>query len=104
MSGVGETRTFTRGRVTVLERVAEKTPLRRYVHVLLSGLPLRDCTAQIDLSENIDGGTHISSHTTFRPRFLGTGGLYHRPLDGATRGFVEGLGRKAEDHLQKTGG
>lgn len=100
-SGIGEIRTFTTGRVTVQERVAEKVPLRRYVYVLLGGLAVRDYRAEIDLHEGVGGGTHVSWHTTFTPRFFGTGGLYRRPLDKATHAFVAGLVRAAEQRDEK---
>lgn len=95
-AGVGEVRTFTTGRVTVKERVIEKTTLVRYSYVLLGGLALRDYRAVIELNSAADAGTHITWHTTFKPRVPGSGWLYRRALAKATREFVAGLAAKAE--------
>lgn len=74
LNGIGEIRTFTTGRVTVEERVVEKTPLVRYSYVLLSGLAVRDYRAVIELSDAAEGGTHITWHTTFGLASLALGG------------------------------
>ena len=100
--GVGERRTFKTGRVTVEERVTEKVPRRHYSYVLLGGLALNDYKASIELRDNARGGTHIAWHTTFEPRLLGTGNIYRRPLDKATRQFVDGLVREGERRAEAT--
>ena len=48
-NGVGAIRRFERGRFTTRERVTEFAPDRRLSYRLLSGLPLRDYEAHIDL-------------------------------------------------------
>jgi hypothetical protein len=90
-----EERTFTTGRVRVHERVVERTPDARLVYELTDGLPLEDYRAVIELAPTPGGGTHITWHTTFRPRRPGTGWLYRRALDKATRTFVDGLAQHA---------
>src|SRR5438067_46868 len=63
--GVGAIRIFRTRRVTgeVINReeVVEAVPNRRFSYILLSGLPLRDYRADIDL-EPVDGGTTIHWH------------------------------------------
>jgi hypothetical protein len=95
-----EERTFTTGRITVHERVVEKVGDTRLSYELLGGLPLRDYRAVIDLTPTADGGTHLTWHTTFSPKVVGTGWLYRRALDRATRDFVEGLARHAQEAEQ----
>jgi len=62
--------------------------------VLLSGLPLRDYRADIDLRPGAEG-TEIHWHTVFKSKVPGMGGLYRRGLAKATRKFVEGLAERA---------
>jgi uncharacterized protein YndB with AHSA1/START domain len=101
-SGQPEERTFSTGRITVRERVVEKVPARRLVYTLLDGLPLKDYRAVIELSPTARGGTHITWHTTFEPKVLGTGWLYRRALDKATARFVEGLAQHAHQAERAT--
>ena len=88
--GLGEERRFRNGRVTVHEQIVERRPQQRLEYTLLSGLAVRDYRAQVDLWP--DGqATQIRWHTTFTPRVPGTGWLYRRALEKATRQFVDGL-------------
>lgn len=90
--GLGEVRRFTTGRVTVREEIVERRAERRLSYRLLGGLAVRDYRAEIDLRPRpAGGGTEIRWHTTFRPRVPGSGGLYRRALEKATRQFVDGL-------------
>lgn len=95
--GLGEVRLFRTGRHAVREQVVERRPERRLVYTMLSGLPLRDYRAEIELSGRPDGGTDVRWHTTFSPKVPGTGWLYRRALHAATRSFVDGLVRHALD-------
>jgi uncharacterized protein YndB with AHSA1/START domain len=90
--GLGEIRRFTTGRYRVREEIVEREPRRRLTYTLLSGLPLRDYRAEIDV-EPADGGAAIRWHTTFRPKLPGMGWVYRRALEGRTREFVDGLAR-----------
>ena len=92
--GLGEERKFKTGRYTVHERIVERTPERRLTYTLLSGLPLRDYRAEIDVEPDGEG-TRIRWHTTFHPKIPGTGWAYRRGLEKITREFVEGLAEKA---------
>ncbi|MEQ4305156.1 SRPBCC family protein [Plantactinospora sp. B6F1] len=77
--GVGAIRVFRTGRVTSRERVVERVPDRRFSYELLSGLPLRDYRADVDLTPE-RGGTSIRWHSTFSARVPGTGWLYRLAL------------------------
>ncbi|MEN3608460.1 SRPBCC family protein [Plantactinospora sp. ZYX-F-223] len=77
--GVGAIRVFRTGRVTSRERVVERVPDRRFSYELLSGLPLRDYRADVDLTPE-RGGTSIRWHSTFTAKVPGTGWLYRRAL------------------------
>ena len=90
--GRGEIRRFITGRYRVREEIVERDAERRLSYALLSGLPLRDYRAEIDLEPASDG-TAIRWHTTFRPKVPGSGWIYRRALDKLTRQFVDGLVR-----------
>lgn len=92
--GVTEIRRFKTGRVTVREEIVERDPERRLTYTLLGGLAVRDYRAEIDL-EAAGDGTEIRWHTTFAPKVPGSGWIYRRALEKATREFVDGLAEKA---------
>jgi uncharacterized protein YndB with AHSA1/START domain len=88
---IGEIRSFTTGSITVRERIVERDPERRLTYALLSGLAVRDYRAEVDLTPAAGGGTDIRWHTTFRASVPGSGWIYRRALEKATREFVKGL-------------
>ncbi len=90
----GEVREFITGRYTVREEIVERRPERRLSYVLLSGLPLRGHSADIDLTPRADG-TDIHWHTVFRSKVPGMGPLSPRGLEKAIRQFVDGLAERA---------
>jgi len=87
-------RVFRTGRTTSVERLVELEPGRRLSYVLLSGLPLRDYRADVDLLA-ADGGTLIRWRSTFSAKRPGTGWLYRRVLARFIRKCVEGLAEQA---------
>ncbi len=72
--GAGAIRVFRKGRVTGRDQVAEVIPDRRFSYVHLSGLPVRDYRAHVDLTPTAEG-TRISWHIEFTPNVPGTGWL-----------------------------
>jgi uncharacterized protein YndB with AHSA1/START domain len=90
--GTGEIRVFTTGRYVVREEIVERDAERRLSYALLSGLPLEDYRADIDLTPT-DGGTELRWHTTFRPKLPGSGWVFRRALASRTQAFVDGLAR-----------
>ena len=83
-------RHFRTGRTTSIEQLVELVPGRRLSYVLLSGLPLRDYRADVDLLPS-DGGTLIRWRSTFVAKRPGTGWLYRRALARFIGGTVRGL-------------
>jgi hypothetical protein len=73
--GVGAIRIFRKGKVTGRDQVAELIPDRRFSYLHLSGLPVRDYRADIDL-EPTEEGTRIRWQVSFTPRVPGTGWLW----------------------------
>lgn len=95
--GLGEVRRFRTGRTTVRERIVERRTDDRLAYELLSGLPLRDYRAVIDLADAPGGGTHITWHTTFRGAWPGAGLLGRLLLGPLTRRFADGLAAAAAE-------
>ncbi len=93
--GLGEIRRFTTGRVSVREEIVEKKRERRLTYELLSGLAVRDYRAEIDVTAVEPDQTAIHWHTTFKAKVPGTGWVYRRALEKATRAFVDGLAEKS---------
>lgn len=87
---LGAIRVFRTGRTTSREEIVVLEPDRTFGYALLSGLPLRDYRALVDL-EPRDGGTEIHWHSTFRAKVPGTGGLYRRILGAFIQRCVDGL-------------
>jgi polyketide cyclase/dehydrase/lipid transport protein len=92
--GVGAIRAFRTGRRTTVERIAELVPDRRFSYELVSGLPIRDYRADVDLETDGDT-TVIHWHSTFRAKVPGTGWLHERVLTAFIRRCAEGLSRYA---------
>jgi uncharacterized protein YndB with AHSA1/START domain len=99
--GLGEVRAFKTGRVRVREEIVECRPGHRLSYTLLSGLPIRDYRADIDLTPR-PGGTEIRWHTTFTAKVPGSGRLYRWGLaegDAAVRRRPRrGLGRQLTEY------
>src|SRR5215510_7001221 len=91
---LGAIRVFRTGRATSREEIIAFEPDRQFGYALLSGLPLREYRAFIDL-EPRDGGTAIHWHSTFRAKLPGTGGLFRRFLGGFIQKCVDGLAAHA---------
>jgi hypothetical protein len=77
--GVGAIRVFRRGRTTGRDQIVEIVPGRRFGYASLSGLPVREYRAHIDLEPDGDG-TRIRWQASFAPKVPGTGWLLERGL------------------------
>jgi uncharacterized protein YndB with AHSA1/START domain len=77
--GPGAIRVFRRGRTSGRDQIAEMVPNRRLAYVSLSGLPVRDYRAEVDL-EPTAGGTDVRWRASFFPKMPGTGWLLERGL------------------------
>lgn len=89
--GVGARRIFRTWPVEVLEEVPELIPEKRVSYLLLSGLPMRDYRADIDLEPSARGGTKIVWRSSFSPKIPGTGWLCRWFMGRVLRQMVAGL-------------
>jgi hypothetical protein len=94
--GLGGIARFVTGRHRVREEIVEREPARRLSYTLLSGLPLRDYRAVVDLTP-VGAGTRIRWSATFQPQRPGTGWLYRLALGRVFRGMVTGLAEAARN-------
>jgi uncharacterized protein YndB with AHSA1/START domain len=92
--GLGGIAQFVTGRHCVREEIVQREPARRLSYTLLSGLPLRDYRAVVEL-EPTGAGTRIRWSATFVPQRPGTGWLYRLVLTRIFRGMVTGLAAAA---------
>jgi Polyketide cyclase / dehydrase and lipid transport len=97
---VGAVRVFRSRWATSREQLVELRSGHRLSYTLLSGLPLRDYRADVDLEPD-DGGTHIRWRSTFDARVPGTGWLYRRVLAGFITACAHGVAHHA-DALHKS--
>jgi hypothetical protein len=72
--GLGAIRIFRKGKVVGRDQIAELLPDRRFSYLHLSGLPVEEYRADVDLEPNAEG-TIIRWHVSFSPKVLGTGWL-----------------------------
>ena len=91
--GVGAIRALRRGRTTGRDEIVEVVPDRRLSYRSLSGLPVRDYRAHVDLEPDGDGTT-ICWEASFSPKLPGTGRLLERGL----RRFLEQCARGLAEH------
>ncbi len=91
--GVGAIRIFRRGRTTGRDEIVEVVPDRRLSYRSLSGLPVRDYRAHVDLEPDGDGTT-IRWEASFAPKVVGAGWLLERGL----RRFLEKCARGLAEH------
>ncbi|OHV05443.1 SRPBCC family protein [Mycobacterium talmoniae] len=95
---VGAVRVFRFRRLglkfTTRERIVELAPSRRFGYELVSGLPLPDYRAVVDLAPSAEGGTVINWSGSWLPK-PGTGFLTELAIARLYRQFSQGLARKA---------
>ena len=92
--GPGAIRVNRRRRTTGRDQIVDVAPDRLFRYVSLSGLPVRDYHAEVEL-EIVPGGTEIRWHATFFPKMPGTGWLLERGLRRFLRQCARGLAAEA---------
>jgi hypothetical protein len=92
--GVGAIRRFGTGPGVSREQVVEFTPPRHLAYVILSGLPVQDYRADVELSPD-DGGTLIAWRARFTPKLPGSGPALTVFLRSILTAFARGLARHA---------
>jgi hypothetical protein len=86
--GVGALRWLRSGRYTTVERVVEMVEAQRLSYRVVSGLPVKDYLATVELTP--DGtGTRVDWSATYAPTILGR--LAHRRLTGVYERCVRDL-------------
>lgn len=94
--GLGAVRRLRSGRTAVVERVVASEPSRLTRYELVSGLPVRDYRASVELVGEPDGGTTITWSASFRGSAPFVGGYLRRRLDDFFAVTVDRLARAAE--------
>jgi hypothetical protein len=92
--GVGAIRRLGSAPFFSREEVVEYEPPRRLSYVLLSGMPVRDYRADVELIPD-GAGTEIRWRSSFVPKIPGTGPLFRRLMAGIVGGFARRLATKA---------
>jgi uncharacterized protein YndB with AHSA1/START domain len=88
--GVGAIRKFGRWPQTSREQIVAYDPPHHLAYRVLSGVPVRDYRADIDIAPE-GAGTMLRWRATFTPKIPGTGALFARVL----RAIVGGFARRA---------
>jgi hypothetical protein len=95
--GVGAIRIFSTKVSRAREEIVELVPERRLSYVLLSGFPLRDYRADVELEPTEDGGTIIRWRSRFFAKYPGTGWFWQlfiqRVLERISRDLAVAAGR-----------
>jgi len=92
--GVGSIRALTRGRIHGRDQVVELVPDARFSYIHLTGLPVRDYRAAVDLTPD-SGGTQITWRASFRPKYVGTGWFWRLGITRMLRQSATGLAQYA---------
>jgi len=94
--GIGAVRVFRNGRIEGRDTIAELVTDRRFGYTHVSGLPIKDYRADVDLEP--DGtGTRIRWRASFRPAVPGTGPFLRLALGRFLRQCAEGLADHADE-------
>lgn len=92
--GVGAIRLLGLRRVHTRERIEEYDPPRRLAYSILSGVPVRDYLAVVELTPE-DGGTRIIWRGSFEPKLSGTGTVMRLFLRATIADFTRRLAKAA---------
>ena len=99
--GVGAIRIFRRGRVTGRDEVAGLVPDRRFSYRHLSGLPVRDYRAGVDLSPTRTAARRSAGGCRSGRALPGTGWVYRLGIGRMLRQSAQGLATHAAQHPQQ---
>jgi uncharacterized protein YndB with AHSA1/START domain len=92
--GVGAIRLLGLKRVHTRERIEEYEPPHRLAYSILSGVPIRDYLAVVELTAE-EGGTRIVWRGTFEPKLPGTGAALRLFLRTTIADFTRRLAKAA---------
>lgn len=91
--GPGAIRVLRRGRTTGRDQIVDVAPDQLFGYVSLSGVPVRDYHADVELQLSA-GGTDIHWRASFLPKMRGTGWILERGL----RRFLQQCAQGLADH------
>jgi uncharacterized protein YndB with AHSA1/START domain len=94
--GLGAIRIFRTGRSRSREEVVAVEADHHFAYTLLEGLPLRGYRADITL-EPTGGGTTITWHSEFDPKYPGTGWAFRLGLGTFIQRMVDGLAARTSE-------
>jgi hypothetical protein len=92
--GLGAIRALTQGRRTLREEIVTFEPPTRFSYRVLSGIPVRDYLADVELSDNGRGGTTIVWTSAFSAAPV-VDVLIHRKLTGVIHEVATRLAARA---------
>ncbi|MGH3901922.1 MAG: SRPBCC family protein [Pseudonocardiaceae bacterium] len=93
--GIGAIRIFRKGRMSGRDQIVGLVPGQRFSYRHLTGLPVRDYRADVDLESN-EGLTRIRWHVSFTPKLPGTGWLWRWGIGRLVRQSARGLAVHAQ--------
>jgi hypothetical protein len=94
--GVGAIRVFITKVSRAREEVVEFVPDRRLSYILLSGFPLRDYRADVELQRTDTNGTVINWSASFYPKYFGTGWMWRLFISLVIASIARSLASAAE--------
>ena len=101
-NGLGAIRVLTQGKRNLREEVVAFEPSVRFDYRVLSGIPVRDYVARVDLSDRAGGGTTIRWRSTFSAAPL-LDVVIRRKLTGVIHDVASRMAARAEhDHRAAT--
>jgi uncharacterized protein YndB with AHSA1/START domain len=97
LSGIGAVRVLTTPLGKVREEIVELVPNRRLSYAFLSGLPLRNYLAEVDLERLRDSTIMIVWQASFEAKYPGTGWFWRWLLGRVIKRVAEDLASGAND-------
>jgi len=94
--GIGAIRVMSTRISRVREQIIDAEPDTRFSYTLLSGLPLKDYRADVELTA-FGENTRIVWRARFRPQFWGTGWFWRMIIQFVIRDTMTGLVSAAQD-------
>ena len=99
LEGAGGIRVNRRGRTVGRDQILKIVPNESFAYATISGVPVREYVGQVQLQDAPGGGTTVTWHSSFRPKFRGTGWLLERAL----RRFLEQCTQGLADYAARVG-
>jgi len=95
--GVGAIRVNRRGRTVGRDEIVDVVPNTSFRYRTLSGVPVRDYLGEVTLADAPGGGTTVTWHSSFLPKYPGTGWALQRALERFLERCTQGLAEYAAE-------